>query len=511
MAQFTRSNAWNSGGTFANEDLLWYARGIGVMQSRALNDSNSWWFYAAIHGEYIRFTRYPGWGFVPGPPQVPTTPLPSQGDRDLYWDQCQHQTWYFPPWHRGYLVALEAQIRAAVKGLGGPSNWALPYWNYFGPGDEYKIPPAFLEENLPNGDPNPLFVKARYGPKGDGNIFVEIGVGQLTQKCQTNTVYTGHNSATLAPGYGGPETFFAHAGPSSGRMEDNPHNGVHVDVGGYDDAIKESGLMSSTGTAALDPIFYLHHSNIDRMWAEWNANGNSNPTVSKWLNGPAAAGERAFVMPMPDGKSWVYTPADVTNLNQMDYDYEGLAVAIPVQPAAALLTQRLNRLNAVPVPAAQGDNMDDEDDSELLGSDDQDHPITSSGARATVKLDNNVRQKVSESLAGASETAPPDSVYLDLENVRGTQDGNKLQVYVNDHLVETVALFGLQTASTKDGQHGGEGLNFLVDITDVIDSLHLEGALDVESLDVRIMPIHAVPSGDDLSVGKVSVYRQGHR
>src|SRR5262245_11400694 len=119
MASFTRRNVWNNGGTFDNPDLLWYAKGVGVMQSLPLDNPNSWWFFAAIHGQAIDLPAFPGWGFLPAPPQVPTTPLPSQSLMDLYGDQCQHQSWYFPPWHRGYLIALEAQIRAAVVSLGG--------------------------------------------------------------------------------------------------------------------------------------------------------------------------------------------------------------------------------------------------------------------------------------------------------------------------------------------------------------------------------------------------------
>src|SRR6267143_5801308 len=122
MANFIRANAWNNGGTFNNPDLLWYAKGVGVMQSLALNSQNSWWFFGAIHGQEIALTKFPGWGHLPAPPQVPTTPLPSASLEKLYWDQCQHQSWYFPPWHRGYLIALEAQIRAAVVSLQGPAT-----------------------------------------------------------------------------------------------------------------------------------------------------------------------------------------------------------------------------------------------------------------------------------------------------------------------------------------------------------------------------------------------------
>ena len=292
---------------------------------------------------------------------------------------------------------------------------------------------------------------------------------------------------------------------------------MHVDVGGFPYHIlvvngpPSYGLMADPGTAALDPIFYLHHSNIDRMWAEWNAYGNSNPTAKNWLDGPAASGERGFVMPMPDRSPWVYTPADVNSLSQLDYAYEDLPVAVPVQPAAAVLTRRLNLLRAAPAAIAEGGGMDSQVDSELLGAHDGALPIKSSGARATVRLDTDVRRKVSASLAAASETALPDHVYLHLENVRGTRDAHKLSVYVNEHVAGTVALFGLRRASSKDGQHGGEGLDFVLNITNIIDTLHLDDALDVDSLNVRIVPSHAVPDNEDFSVGRVSVYRQGYR
>ena len=42
--------------------------------------------------------------------------------------------------------------------------------------------------------------------------------------------------------------------------------------------------MAKLRTAALDPIFWLHHANIDRLWSVWNARGNNNPTDPAWLN-----------------------------------------------------------------------------------------------------------------------------------------------------------------------------------------------------------------------------------
>jgi tyrosinase len=517
MATYTRMNAWNNGGTFANTDLLWYAKGVGTMQGRKLDDPSSWWFFAAIHGEYVKDSAFPGWGFLPAPPPVPTAPQPSKSVWDKFWDQCQHQSWYFPPWHRGYLIALEAHIRASVIKLGGPKTWALPYWNYFGPGNEFNIPPAFTQKILPDGSPNPLYIAARYGPQGNGNIYIPIP--PVNQDCMSNDVYTGSSIRTKPPGFGGPATGFSHSGRTSGNLENNPHNLVHVYVGG---SLPNGtyGLMSDPGLAALDPIFYLHHANIDRMWAVWNL-ADANPNDPKWLNGPAASGGREFVMPMPDGKSWVYIPKQMNSLSQLDYTYDSLPKPV-VASAANLLADRLTRLGATAAAAKvkEGAAVTEEAKMELVGASQQALPIKGTGSSTSVKLDAGVRRKVAASLTNASETAPPDRVYLNLENVRGTHDASVLSVYINlpdganpsDHpelLAGSVGLFGLRRASLQDGQHAGEGLDFVLDITKIVDALHLNHTLDADSLQVRIVPHQAVPEQAEITVGRISIYRQG--
>ena len=538
MATYTRSNAWNNGGTFDNTDLLWYARGVGAMQARGLNDPSSWWFFAAIHGEYVTPLSLQNdqvfpWSNIPTPPSVPTAPQPATSVSDQFWDQCQHQTWYFTPWHRGYLWALEAQIRAAVINLGGPSTWTLPYWNYFGPGNEFTIPPAFTQQNLPDGRPNPLYVTARFGPDSDGNIYIpttagiqqhpgdaNFFAGPVTQDCLSNDIYTGDDANTPPPGFGGPATGFSHGGGTSGNQENNPHNLVHVYVGGTSPDGQTPGLMSDPGMAALDPIFYLHHANIDRMWAIWNNNPtNTNPTDPNWLNGPAATGNPPFVMPMPNGSSWVYTPQQLSSLSQLDYTYDSLPSPAP---AANLLAQRLTRLGvtAAAAEAKAGATVTTGRNRELVGATQGALPIKGVGASTSVRLDADVRRKVSASLAKASESSAPDRVFLNLENVRGTQDATVLSVYINlpegakpsDHpelFAGSVGLFGLRSASLKDTKHAGQGLNFVLEITKIIDALHLKNALDVDSLQVRIVPHRAVPDQAQITVGRISIYRQG--
>lgn len=509
MTTFTRKSAWDRGGTFDNTDLEWYAKGVGKMQSRSLDDPNSWWFFAAIHGEYVDQNSFPGWGSIPGPPAVPNSPKPSNGVRDKFWNQCQHQSWYFPPWHRGYLIALEAQLRSAIVDLGGPSDWSLPYWNYLGSGNRYQIPPAFMNKNLSDGTPNPLYVHARFGPRGTGTVYVQIP--PVNQACQKNTVYTGSNSATSLPGYGGPKTSFWHGGGRSGNLESNPHNLVHVQVGGQASA-NLWGLMADPGLAALDPVFYLHHANIDRLWAAWNGNGNSNPTDQSWINGPTASGAREFVMPMPDGTDYIFAPGDVSDLNQLNYTYDNLQPAQVTKPD--LLTARFSRLGIEASNIFRAELMDEGESAELFGANDQPLKLSGHGVKTQVNFDAPTWRKVPESFrlaASPSEPRIPDQVYLQIENVTGELDANMLAVSVNQKHAGDVSLFGLRNASKADGHEGGTGLTFILNITDIIDELHIDDQMDINSLEVMIHPNNEIPEDKVITIGRVSMYREQHR
>lgn len=541
MTNFTRANAWNDGGTFSNTDLLWYAKGVGKMMEREINDPASWWFFAAIHGEYVNPDTawypnppaFPAWGLITAQPTVPTTPLPSQSTQDKFWNQCQHGTWYFLPWHRGYLLALEAQLRADIVKLGGPATWALPYWNYFGgvQGAESVMPPAFGEKTLPDGTVNPLYVTMRYGPDSNGDIYIPTQAweeshaqdpnwsqyGDVTNACMQNDLYTGSDTATPLPGFGGPDSGgFSHSGSPHGNMESNPHDLIHVYVGGNLSS-PAYGIMADPGTAALDPIFYLHHSNIDRMWAVWNNAGNINPSAADWLNGPA----QQFVMPMPDSEPWVYTPAEVQHLASLNYAYDDAAV--PQKAVVNLLAQRLVTLGALgtasDMGALQGKALQTKP-AELLGANTGPVQISNSGHTAVeVALHPVVQKNVVQSLKLASTIALPDELYLKLENVRGTQDATVLRVYVDlppqadqtkqrAQFVGSVGLFGLRRASTKDGAHGGAGLTFILDISRFVDTLFVENKLSADSIQVSVESSSGLPQSNHIEVGRVSIYRQ---
>ena len=182
-ASFTRNNAWANGGTLAgNADLLWYTIGVGKMMQRSITDPTSWWYFAAIHGDG------PEWAGITAPPQVP--PLPSPELRG--WSQCQHATWYFPPWHRGYLIALEIRFARTLFLSAGPPPGRCPIGIISGSksGGSIQYTAGVFGEDFPaGGQPatwrtgeycgiaDPLFVDAGYGPNGDGVIFVPTQAG----------------------------------------------------------------------------------------------------------------------------------------------------------------------------------------------------------------------------------------------------------------------------------------------------------------------------------------------
>jgi tyrosinase len=489
------------------------------MMARSLDDPASWWYFAAIHGR-IKQT----WAQVNTPPTVPAGPVP--GDRSM-WDQCQHGTWYFAPWHRGYLMALEVQLRADIVAAGGPGDWALPYWNYF---HAPQMPKEFgivtLPQSMPagmGGQPNPLYVKDRFGPDGDGDIHITDA--RVNPNCL--------NAVTYKIAFGGSETTFAHRAGSgiTGALENNPHNFIHGIIGGsdgspWDDptATGQPGLMSDPDSAALDPIFYMHHCAIDALWAYWNVGlGHANPTEPNWLNGPVPQ----FSMPWPQRPSWTYAPKDVTDIQRLDHTYDFLAdpqtavvpFATPTADAGPeRLVERLDRLGVRRTGMGRPLAITEPRGTELLGASATNLPIRRDGLRTMVRLQTRVRDKLSESLSLNSLPALPDRVMLTLEGVKGTGGATALDVFVGaavggpadahpERKAGDVALFGLRQASERDDKHGGAGLSFALDITDLVDALHLSHQLDAEALQVSVVPRRPLQNDGDLTVGRISVHR----
>ena len=146
------------------------------------------------------------------------------------WNSCQHGNYFFWSWHRMYLYWFERICRR----MACDDCFALPYWDYNNPA-ERQLPSMFRD---PASD---LFISAR-------NPAMNSGAGSLP-------AWAVDYSAGLAQ---------INFNTASSSLESLPHNQVHVLVGGW---------MGSVPTAAQDPIFFLHHCNMDRLWNLWLAQG----------------------------------------------------------------------------------------------------------------------------------------------------------------------------------------------------------------------------------------------
>jgi tyrosinase len=485
-----------------NETVLWYAKAVRELATRPVTKKASWRYLAAMHdfdqGAWISL------GYL-----TPNEALPQQAEQDRYWKQCQHQSWYFFPWHRAYLHTFEDIVSDAVQSLGGPADWALPYWNYSDTTnpDASNIPDAFLQQNLPDGSANPLLVAARFG------TTVPPQDADLTDRIADNDFVGIDTGPSL--GVGGPRTIFSAHGRQEGLVEAQPHDLVHGDVGG------RGGLMSATTTAALDPIFWLHHANIDRLWEVWKARDelNTNPTDPGWLNGPTK--RRAFFLFGADEKDRPSNPVDVQSTAALGYGYDD--ISDPLKGAtrrslrlAALLPRVQNREFA---PELEAQTMASNPKSELMGSNDKEISLGPNPVKSRLKLAARPLATLSRSftgsLMGADTPGEPDRVFLHLENIRGKDGSGVFDVVIHKPdapagaagvRAGSISLFGLEQASQPGGDHAGNGLNKTLEITKAVDAMKLDSA-QTDALDVELIPRSDVREEDEIKVGQISVYR----
>lgn len=214
--------------------------GVRAMRSRRMRNPTSWAYQANMHGVVPGTTLQPGWA------------------------TCDHGTWFFFPWHRMYVYWLEQTLRQAS----GDPNFALPYWNYSDPAQ--RLLPVIFRQ--PADSSNPLFEPNRRSGFNTGTRG--LGFADVDDRAAL-----GQNvfSSTSSPyGFGGYPKRPSHGSGTHGALESSPHDNVHVAIGGY---------MQDLNMAARDPIFWLHHANVDRLWNKWLSTGtHSNPTRSSWLD-----------------------------------------------------------------------------------------------------------------------------------------------------------------------------------------------------------------------------------
>jgi Common central domain of tyrosinase/Polyphenol oxidase middle domain len=272
--------------------------GLQVMMSRPATDPTSYRFQANIHGTYdFKFT----------------------GEQFDSWDQCEHGSYYFFSWHRMYLYFFDRILRAAS----GDPKLVLPYWNWTDPAQR-TLPLAF---RVPADAGNPLYLAPPGRP-----AMLDLGTAQLSEGAVFDGFTFGDvpfdSPAGSTGGFGGqiaPPMFF---NSPHGDFESQPHDAVHSELGG---------LMADPLTAAQDPVFWLHHANVDRIWNTWIAQGGGrhNPTDAAWLN-------TRFTFYNEASEPVYLTGAEIVDtVGQLNYQYDDHPTILQVFYPPAGLTRFL--------------------------------------------------------------------------------------------------------------------------------------------------------------------------
>ncbi len=488
-----RRDIAKTGGPWS-DTLLWYARAVGALRARPFSDRTSWVYLASLHG-----INPQGWidqGLLPATiPPPPADPLPDR------FRQCQHAGWFFLPWHRGYLFTLEAILAEWITAQGGPGDWALPYWNYLDSSNPNArdIPQEFRDATLPDGTPNPLAdvlrgPATRLGPQPWVN-------SDITLSAQTSeTVYTAI-PGTL--GYGGQISGFAHFGNSGGANEIDPHNLVHVMVGG-DMTANPAGWMYDPDFAALDPIFWVHHCNVDRLWEAWMSDPSHTMELgAAWKNGPFPT---QFTMPGTTGALQVFVPGDTLPGAALAPSYDdlqsGTAIAAPAAPGGVV--NMAGAATGAPGTPRVG----------LVGASQSGMTVTAARTKASIKL---ASAAPAAGLAGgAVAAASAGRYYLNLEGIKGKTPSAVVTVVLTKPgedpgaggaaAERSVALFGLANASDVEGSHGGSGLSATVDITDIVTALQAASPEEIEAH----VALPETAGDNEITIDRISIYsRQG--
>jgi len=210
-----------------------YRDAVGIMKGMASSKKFSWINLAKIHGT----------------------------DPDNY-HYCPHGDWYFLPWHRAYTAMYERIIRSLTKN----NSFAMPYWDWTA---NPLMPSVFLDRRTPDGKSNPLFVSdagwQRTWPADEPMPDDIVGPDVLSQILGDHG-YENFGTSRNSQQTNTDPSWVPLGGGVQGTLEGTPHNNVHNNIGGW----------MPSASSPRDPLFFMHHSNIDRIWSLWNTqNANS--------------------------------------------------------------------------------------------------------------------------------------------------------------------------------------------------------------------------------------------
>jgi len=295
--------------------LLRYEEAVRRMMALPERDPRSWTFQWYTHAVRSDRTRDAELNRVFGSAATPARQLAAR-----MWNTCRahfdnRELLFFLPWHRMYVYYFERICRSVLE----DDSFTLPYWNY---SSGSAVLPARCRDPR-----SPLFRADRNAGVNRGDAIDE---GMPRGTVSAERALARRNYVTR----GNDEGF-------NEFIDEDPHGVVHGLVG------NDRG-MGRVPWAANDPIFWLHHCNIDRIWASWNAAGRRNPTDAAFL-------DRRFTFADENGREVTATVRDFVDIGARGYRYERLenmpaaaAEAIEAEPAQTRSSAMARRHSIAP-------------------------------------------------------------------------------------------------------------------------------------------------------------------
>ena len=224
-------------------------------KAMAIDDDRGFWYFAGWHGEPFNW--------------------------------CHHHDRLFLPWHRAYLYYFELALQAQQPGV------SLPWWDW---SVLDHLPHAYTAATADGAD-NPLLVrKVRVYRSGtDQPAPPRAPGGPQSQGIPPPPYKARLRHAMRATSF----TEFS-------RRLEAIHDDVHVWTGG---------IMQNIESAAYDPIFFAHHTMVDRCWRIWQHRNPGALPPPQLLDRPLR----------PNGM----TVRDTLDVTQLGYEYAGTASHAP--------------------------------------------------------------------------------------------------------------------------------------------------------------------------------------
>ncbi|GMI72805.1 hypothetical protein HRI_000949800 [Hibiscus trionum] len=177
-----------------------------------------------------------------------------------------HFSWLFFPFHRLYLYFYE---RILGKLIDDP-DFAMPFWNWDSPAG-LAIPAIYVDPNSPlynekrnvNHQPPELLDLDYAGEEEElsKKDLIKSNLSVMYRQMVSNKTASLFHGAAYRAG--------DDPSPGMGSIENTPHTAVHRWVGDKRQPFSED--MGNFYSAGRDPVFYAHHSNVDRLWNIWKS------------------------------------------------------------------------------------------------------------------------------------------------------------------------------------------------------------------------------------------------